>query len=99
MARNKKHRGGKRMTLPLAVVAGFAVPVVTSWQAQSTIDGKMKEFLWRVTGYNANTKHWETEGLKQGALPIFAGFAAHYLASRLGINRALARAGIPFVRI
>jgi len=37
--------------------------------------------------------------LKYGGLPIIAGFAAHWVASKTGINRAIARSGIPFVSI
>jgi hypothetical protein len=31
--------------------------------------------------------------------PLAIGFAAHTIASKLGVNRMLARAGVPFIRI
>ena len=34
-----------------------------------------------------------------GGPAIWAGFGVHYAAQKLGLNRMIARAGIPFIRI
>jgi hypothetical protein len=49
-------------------------------------------------GYN-DTLGFHPYLLKYGTMPLLAGFAVHWLANKIGMNRAIARAGIPFVRI
>jgi len=37
--------------------------------------------------------------MRQGLVPALMGFLVHMIAGRLGVNRAIGRAGIPLVRI
>jgi len=100
----KKKKGSHRkkgLNIPMAVVGGI-IPVVTRGAATIQASG------WKVglnnvaswfTGWDANTGNWSIKNLYYGALPIGVGMVVHKVASRLGVNRALASAGIPFFRV
>jgi len=96
---HRRHRNGK--TLPLAVLLGFAPLVTSTLTAFKNYgpEGAAKHALCVTSGYDPTTGKWEMLNMKQGALPILAGFATHWLAGKLGVNRALGRAGVPFIRI
>lgn len=89
-------------TLPLAVIAGLGVPAMDLWQ-NSLHTGDLNRTAITAsaifTGYNPEAKVWDMAYLKRGLLPVVAGLLAHKMASKLGVNRAIAQAGIPFVRI
>jgi hypothetical protein len=108
MAKTKKRASKPKMTFPLAVIAGF-VP------GASLVAGKFKaggleygaaEASRVFLGYASTNKFGYNDPigfhpylLKYGMYPILAGFLIHKLANKLGINGAIARAGIPFVRV
>ena len=91
------------MTLPLAVVGGF-VPILSvtydGWK-QGGLRVAGRQFMTTLTGFDPEntTAGWQPRELRRGAMPIVVGFLVHMIAGKLGINRALGRAGIPFVRI
>lgn len=99
----------KKMTIPLAAVAGF-LPVL-SWGITDFKAGGAKGLLktaeclipWNFSGTNKNADGSDagfySYKLKYGLYPIVAGLAIHKLAGYLGINKMLARAGIPFIRV
>lgn len=102
--RAKRSRGRAKMTLPLAVIAGFAPLAMWEMRGLKRLmagdqAGGTQEMVIRATGYNTDTRafHWDVFMESYG--PILVGFVVHKLASRLGVNRAMAKAGIPFVRI
>ena len=98
--RRGHHRRGQ-FTLPIAVIAGFA-PVATDFWKYTTTQGigaAMKHTTAIMTGYSEDNK-WHPENLKYGLVPILMGFGAHWLiGGKLGVNRMLSRAKIPFIRI
>jgi len=102
MARRKRkgRRGG--ITLPLAAVAGFMPLVgntVTNVQAMGAGEG-LKASAKYVVPWDASTGRFTTSSLGGGLFPIIAGFLVHkVVGSMLGVNRALARARVPFVRL
>lgn len=105
MARKIKKRYSKPgMTIPLAVVAGFAplamgeLGAVKRALAGDTAGAAQQAVIY-ATGYNTDTKsfHWPTFMGSYG--PILAGMVLHKLAGRMGVNRALGKAGVPFIRI
>lgn len=103
MAKEKKRRKKKGFTVPLAVVAGF-MPIVGNYQrirGQGFTQGKAAvEAAGAITGYSVNSSKWSFQTLREGgSWGILAGMIVHKVASRVGINRALASAGIPFIRI
>lgn len=111
--RGRNHRNGKRkLIIPMGVVLGFA-PGITSTFAQAqnnepamSADGWLNHLIRIYTGYSREGgdkylggKHWSTLWFRWGLYPLLAGMAAHYVAGKIGINRALGRAGVPLIRI
>ncbi len=97
-----KHRSKAGFTLPLAVVGGFA-PLAVHAVDDYRVGGLPhvgRGLSARLTGYRVDTGQFEWQWLKQGLIPIAAGLLVHkFIGGKLGINRALAGAGIPFIRI
>jgi len=99
----KKHHRRPGFTLPLAVVAGFASPVGRAgsrfinegWQAG------ISEISMDMIGINpyANPIKFDWQYLKYGLVPVALGVGVHKLAGMFGLNRMIARAGVPFLRI
>lgn len=101
MARKKSRRNNKSFTLPLAVVGGFmplAVHALDDYRVAG-LPHVAKGICVRTTGYMIDTGKFEFGYLMQGMGPIVAGTLVHKLAGKLGINRMIAAAGIPVVRI
>lgn len=93
----------KAFTVPLAIVAGF-IPMAMDINKQAPSMG----WLGSAAHTTAGLIGWDTVGgsyvgwtqAKAAGLPgIALGFGGHWLASKLGVNRMIARAGIPFIRI
>lgn len=106
--RSAKRRGKKPgFTLPLAVVAGFGPVAVRTWQYGNYYgwlgneNSGLAEFSRDMIGINPYSTPVKFEGwrLQYGLLPVAIGLGIHKVASMLGINRMIARAGIPVVRI
>lgn len=104
--RSKRRRGGKKFTLPIAVMAGLASPVgrtIDHGINQGILgqEGAIAELSRIMTGFNpfATPITWETWRMRYGLLPVVAGVGIHKIAGMLGINRAIAQAGIPLIRI
>jgi len=96
-----KHQRKAGFTLPLAVIAGFA-PLATNGirdYSQGGLDLLGTGLTWRLTGYNTLSKKFDPSGFSTGLGPILLGLLVHKLAGKVGINRALSSAGVPFVRI
>jgi hypothetical protein len=51
------------------------------------------------TGFRPGDRRWYPADMAVGLGPLLVGFAVHYGASKLGINRMLGRARIPLVRV
>jgi len=94
----KKVRRKKSMTVPLAVVGGFVPTALGVWNRRSsaTAIGQYLQAGW--TGVDS-TGHFNLANLRAGAIPAIAGMIVHMLASKMGINRMIAAARIPLIRI
>lgn len=104
MARKKKKNGFKRklmaMTIPITVVAGIAPGVVKVYEARGGgVSGMAREAGRIYTGVDFWNGQFNIGFARYGLLPIIAGIIAHKIANKLGINRALASAGIPLIRV
>ena len=91
----------KSMTVSLAMVGGF-IPLLSkalSGYRFAGIEGAGRELTIGLTGYNPQTKKWSLMDLAEGVGPIIGGALVHKLANRVGINRMLAKSGIPLLRI
>ncbi len=96
----------KKITIPLAVVAGFASPIIRTYQHGRDFgiageEGAIAEFSRIMIGINPlkTPVAFESFRLRYGLLPVMLGLGVHKLAGYLGINRMLSQAGIPVVRI
>lgn len=97
--RSKARRSKAKMTIPIAVIAGF-VPVVNGvWNRRNSGQAISDYLQTNFTGITPGTGQFSFGNLKGGLLPIIMGFAVHMVASKVGINRAIGRASIPFIRI
>lgn len=88
-------------TIPVAVVAGF-MPLVNQaliGYREGGIQRVSDRVVASMTGYDPATQQWHASHMVHGPLPIVLGILGHKLASRLGVNRALSQAGVPFIRI
>lgn len=108
MAKKKKIRRRPKTTLPVAVLVG-TMPLVGSVirgakngyydPNDNPIRAAGKEALFALTGYDTDQSGWHPEFMKNGTFPLLAGILVHKLAGGLGINRALGRARVPYLRI
>jgi len=100
--KSKKRRNGKKgITLPMALIAGVAAPSVKIYEARSGgISGMTREAGRILTGFDFWNGGFNFADMRYGLLPIVGGVLVHWLVGgKLGLNRMMARAGIPFVRI
>lgn len=98
----RRRRGGhKKPTMSLAVLAGLSVPMVSAYQVGQASGAKagLQRLAQITTGIDPINGQFMPTNLRYGLLPILAGAAVHKTASWLGVNRAIASSGIPFVRI
>lgn len=101
MAKPKKRRS-KQMTVPLSIVgglgAGLAEPIM--WAMGGDYDAAIYKLMENYTGYDIRTQRWDLKHAR-GIPPLIIGALIHKFVggSPLNINRTLARAGIPFIRI
>lgn len=98
-AKRRGHKPG--FQIPLAVIAGFGPLVSDVLHGYQTggIKSASNDLLANVTGYDARAGKWDFGLLLKGMGPVFAGLLVHKFAGKLGVNRAIARAGIPWFRI
>ena len=96
----KKAKGRKKtFTLPLLILAGLAPGLYNMWAFRNGGVSAVVGQAGRIyLGYDV-TGERNFGNLRYGTLPIVAGVLGHYLASKLGINRALGRAGVPVIRL
>lgn len=101
MAKAKRRYKSPGMTIPVAAVAGFVPLALNVFNGAKTggINGAGFELVRGTTGYNWQAGRWEWQAMFRGLAPIVAGLVVHKVANRIGANRALARAGVPFIRI
>lgn len=94
-----KHRS-QSMTIPVAVIAGFApmASYVLSRYQSGGASGALSGLCVATTGFDTTSGHFDWKLLASNSGPVVLGILAHKLAGRLGVNRALANAGVPFLR-
>ena len=98
MAKKRNHLK-RKTTIPLAVVAGFIPPALGVWNRRNSVNEMGNYMVAGFTGIDPGTGQFNASALRYGLMPVAAGFLVHMFASKLGINRAISRANIPFVRI
>lgn len=100
MAKSKSHRRAKP-TIPLAVIAGMVPTVVFAVEGYKVggFENAFRRTAQRLTGYDSTANVFIWKELMAGWGPLLTGYFVHKAASRFGINRAIAKAGIPLFRI
>lgn len=101
VSKMKRVRRAKKMTLPLAVIAGFApfaVNTVKNVQSQG-LTGLQQSTKYLIP-YDPATRKMSFDYLPVGLFPILGGWLVHkVVGGMLGVNRMLSSAGVPFIRI
>ena len=94
--RSKKSRGSRKMTMPLAVVAPVALLGYDI--ATDVLGGQMDVAKAKLTGVTSDGR-FDPKVLVKYYGPILAGVVVHKAAGMFGVNRVIANARIPFIRI
>jgi len=95
----------RQTTVSLGIILGLAPGVVNVFNTTQKygINEGMRYATQIYTGYNPADGSFHIAGsashTRDGLMPLLAGFGLHVAAQKFGINRMIARAGIPFVRI
>lgn len=102
-----RHYRRPHVTVPLAILLGMT-PMVASAIDGFQVGGFSAQGLriaannvsQRLIGWDAVGRQFTPGMLKEGLFPLVGGVLAHkLLGGGLGINRFLARSGLPMVRI
>lgn len=96
--KKKKSHRKRRLTIPLALAAGFA-PGAVVLSRQKSLEAAGKEASRIYLGWDVDKGDFWARRLQKGLFPIFAGALVHRAANMVGINRALAAAGVPVLRV
>lgn len=99
-AAKKKTRKNKT-TVPIAVVGGIAAGMYdpVRYFAAGNYDYGVEMLTRSYVGYNPRTKELDIKGLRRGLLPLGIGVLVHKVAGKFGVNRMIARTGLPWLRI
>lgn len=99
--KSKAKRKRKGVTIPLMLLAGLQAPARVAWAGykQGGPDRAMQQFGMVMTGYDSRDGQFKSAELKYGLYPVLVGAGLHKLMNKLGVNRALAASGIPFIRL
>lgn len=99
----KRRRKSNSFTIPVALALPIANLAFETYQDTQTMgfSEAIRWLLGKLTGYYAqpNWPDWRAKHMRHGTLPIAVGYGVHWVAAKAGINRAIARAGIPIFRI
>lgn len=97
----KRQRGKRKFTIPVApvvgLIAGLAEPLHRA--RYGDWDGAIDELSLAYLGYSTRLNKWSINSMARGAAPLLMGLLVHKTASLLGVNRMLAQAGVPIIRI
>lgn len=99
--KSTKRRSRKSFTLPVAAMipiayVGYNAALYAINQSPQVALEKTTKWF---TGYSLETGKWSWQNLKFGLFPIAGGLIVHKVASKLGVNRMLGQAGIPWIRV
>jgi len=107
MATNRKR---PKFTVPAALVSGvalgFVIKPASNWDSpyeaarRGAWDTAIKNYATNMIGYRADTGAiFDTTIGMKGLWALIGGFVIHKVASLIGLNRALGRARIPYLRV
>jgi len=92
----------KKMTIPLAPVVGFAGTILGGEMIPAIQNGNVVEMAkwlkYNLTGVYPEG-NFNFQGLIQNWTPTIIGMGVHIAANKFGLNRMLANAKVPYVRV
>lgn len=99
----KRRRRRSAQTIPLAPIAGLLAGAAPSIPPLMAGDYGEALNLWiaSMTGYYPPNEDWRWWRLQRGLVPLVAGLLVHKFVggAPLNLNRILARAKVPYIRI
>lgn len=104
-SRPKRRHGRPKATLSLGILAGLAPTAAFAYDGfkvggdQGGIVEAAHRVTMRLTGYEWKGGVWSAAEFTKGWVPLLVGAFVHKTANRFGVNRMIARAGIPLLRI
>lgn len=100
MAKTKKIHHRAKATIPISVVLGFAPGIGQVWNNRSSVQSMANAGSKAYLGYDPAAGVFNPSYMKAGLLPVAIGFAVHrFVGGSLGVNRMLAGARIPLLRL
>ena len=102
MAKRKRKRGKRGFTIPIAPIVGLAAGL--AGPLKDVIDGNI-EFAVNKLKYSYlgldTSNNFSLDGLMSGLVPLVAGGLVHKFVggAPLNLNRMLAAANVPIIRI
>ena len=107
MAKRKVKRRRSSFTLPLGIVIpvayGVGEPLYWGISQKMPLDEILRHLLYRYTGIHMWSGRWapnlDDKAFLPGLPALLIGVVVHKIVSMLGVNRMLARAKVPLVRI
>lgn len=104
-AKKKRRRRSRSMTIPIAAVggglAGAIEPIINCGIKQGDWLNAARWTIAHYTGYDMIDGVFRAEELMKGLAPAVAGLLVHKFVggSPLNLNKTLANANVPFIRI
>lgn len=102
LARRKRRRGRRKFTIPIAPIVGLAAGMAEPIDAaiNGDIQGAINGLKWNYLGIGHDGR-FEPAAMTKGLLPLVLGLLVHKFVggAPLNLNRTLANAGVPFIRI
>ena len=102
MARRRRKRGKRKFTIPIAPIIGLGVGL--AGPAKDLMDGNVEyavnKLKYSYLGLTPDNQ-FKPEALLNGLVPLIAGVLVHKFVGGppLNVNRMLARANVPIIRI
>jgi len=98
--KNGRPHHKRQITIPISIVAGFA-PGIGAVATQFPNVKNMTSVASIVyLGYDPSTNKFNPRTMAAGTLPVLLGVAVHkFIGGTFGVNRMLAAAGVPFIRL
>lgn len=98
MAKKKRSNGRRKITLAVPIVLPIAFVgynIVSNFLKTKDYNRATEQ----VTGYNMANGSFTAGQLAKTYWPIAAGVGIHYAAKYMGVNRTLAQAKVPLIRM
>lgn len=92
------------MTIPIAPILGLAAGMaepITAFASGASLESAGNIAIRAYTGYDIFSHDWGWQRMMNGVVPLAIGLMIHkFVGGRpLNANAALARAGVPYLRI